>query len=181
MRVRLIGLLTVSLLAGGLSSSGQPQVHYGPFVPTSEWGQIMKELLNGSTRAKGVADMRALAERNKGTTTGAHALATAGLYCEDDVLYRELLQQIISEYPNSGFSAQANIALANLTRHPNHQAWLAARDQLLQSLGAPTLVEILRNRRAAVAKARSLPLETLNAVMQTYQDYANILRKVERQ
>ena len=180
MRVRLTGLLMVSLLAGGLSSSGQPQVNYGPFVPTQEWGLIMKELLNGGTRAKGVADMRAFAERNKGTTTGAHALATAGLYCEDDVLYRELLQQIISEYPNSGFSAQANIALANLTPHPNHQAWLAARDQLLQSLGAPTLVEILRNRRAAVAKARSLPLDTLNAVMQTYQDYANILRKAER-
>lgn len=128
MRARLIGLLTVSLLAGGLSSSGQPQVNYGPFVPTPEWAQILKELYNGGTRAQGIVHMRALAARERGTTTGAHALATAGLYCEDDVLYRELLQQIISDYPNSGFSTQANIALANLTPQPNQQAWLAARD-----------------------------------------------------
>lgn len=123
MRARLIGLLTVSMLAGGLSSSGQPQVNYGPFVPTQEWGQIMKELTSPGTREKGVADMRALAERQRGTTLGAHALATAGVYSENTALYKQLLEQIVAEYPNSTFSLQAQIGLLELTPQPTTQSW----------------------------------------------------------
>ncbi len=180
MRVRLAILITVVLLAGGLSSSGQPQVNYGPFVPTQEWGLIMKELLNGGTRAKGVADMRAFAERNKGTTLGAHALATAGVYCGDNALYRQLLQQIVVEYPNSTFSLQAQVGLFELTPQPTTQSWISAREQFLRGFGAPAFSEVMRNRRTAVLKVRALPLDTLEALMPSYLSYAHILRKSNR-
>jgi hypothetical protein len=140
----------------------------------------MNELVNPGTREKGVTDMRALAERQKGTTLGAHALATAGVYSEDDALYRQLLQQIISEYPNSTFSMQAQIALFNLTPQPTLVAWMSSRDQLLQGFGAPTKAEIMRNRRAAVKKVRALPQDTFEAVMQIYFDYAGVLRQSQR-
>ncbi len=126
MRGRLIGILTVLLLAGGLSSSGQPQVYYGPSVPTQEWGSLMKELVNGGTRATGVEHMRAFAERNRGTTPGAHAFAAAATYSENDTLYRQLMQQLVCEYPNSTFSLQAQVALFRMNSYPTTLAWMSA-------------------------------------------------------
>ncbi len=180
MRARLIGLLMVSLLAGALSSSGQLPVSYGPFVPTEEWGQIMKELTSPGTREKGVADMRALAERQRGTTLGAHALATAGVYSENTALYKQLLEQIVLEYPSSTFSLQAQIGLLELTPQPTTQSWISAREQFLRGFGAPPFSEVLRNRRAAVLKVRALSLDTLDALMPSYLSSAHILRKSNR-
>lgn len=179
MKKRVAGLVLAVMIAGGTATFSQQSANYGPFVPTPEWGRIMKKLTSGN-RAQGVAEMRALAARERGTTVGANALATAGVYCEDSALYRQLLDQIISEYPNSTFSLQAQMAKFDLTPQPTIEAWMSSRDQLYRSLGAPTVPEVFRNRRAAVAKARNLPLETLQVLMSSYFDYANVLRHAER-
>ncbi len=162
------------------ASHGQPAPAYEPFKPTEEWGRYMGELYNTSTRSQGVVHMCELAARERGRTIGAKALFMAGSYCEDKTLYRQLLSQVVSEYPNSLFAIEAQIGLMNLTTAPSKDAFYASRNQFLASLGCPTLDEIYRNRRAAVQKMRGRSVEVKRATVSVYEGISHLLYKSDK-
>jgi hypothetical protein len=150
----------------------------GKFVPPPGWDEAMLLIKDPSTRQQGVDKLNAIAAALPKGIKQAQCLATAALFDSDKSKLVAVYQSFITDYPGTSTALQGRIGLLNRrwwTGEARGNNYILGMNQILFETGAPTLQEIVRNRGAALAKFRSLPVDIQIGLAQGYETMHQIL------
>lgn len=168
----LIGLASIGLLA-------QPQLEV--FQPTPEFLEASKMAENPGYRQQAVEKFQQIAAAQPRTTMAATCLFNAAYYCESPPLAKQIYQQIANDFAGTTFEVHAreSALLMEYNAKPDAQRF-AVREQLLTSLGVPTVAEIVARPTRALTTLRLKQSAYREAVGDLYSSQAAILNAIGR-
>lgn len=174
-------LLTLAWLCtlGTLPLQAQPG--YEKFRPTPEYREATTMVQNWGTRAEGVERLLAIGRAHPQTTMGAQCLFEAATYAEDPARAQAIYEEVGRVYAGTAFAVHArNASFVLQNGEKPDDVIFTGEEQLLASLGAPTLAEIRQRPTQSRQRLSQMEENYREAIGYLYASHLRLLNALKR-